>query len=209
MDESRTVYSAWKDYDELPIECLINMCLLLNGKRNIIQFDITFYDDQTTKDCIDDFLEFCDEQIIKYRDIQDNIVIYLKKNREKIEKQLLGIGNGYIMNAFRTTKFADVLDPIFYKSKGNFPEIFKKKRIVQVSINVIHEKSCGAILIQMCDINIGKHLKKLYSHFHFLSKCIEEIDPHLQTTLTFHTKPGLWKESAELVVKEYHKLNHI
>ena len=113
------------------------------------------------------------------------------------------------MNAFRTTKFADILDPIFYKSKGNFPEILQKKRIVQVSINVVHEKLCGAILIQMCDIKIDKHLKKLYSHFHFLSKCIEEIDPNLQTTLTFHTKPGLWKESTELVVKEYHKLNHI
>ena len=38
-------------------------------------------------------------------------------NKEKIEKQLIGIGNGYIMNAFRTTKFADILDPIFAVSK--------------------------------------------------------------------------------------------
>tara|TARA_Y100000741_G_scaffold133490_1_gene100518 strand:+ start:7415 stop:7972 length:558 start_codon:yes stop_codon:yes gene_type:complete len=185
------------------------MCLLFKEVRAIFQIDITYYNNEETKKCIDRFLCFCDKQIIKYRDTQENIVVYLKKNQEKVERKLVRIGNGFIVNALCKASFADILDPIFYQSKGKLPDIFYKKRVVQVSINIVNEKSCGAILIQMCEVKIGRYIKALYKHFHYLSKCIEEIDPDLQTTLTFHTKPGLWKESPELVSRQYYKLNHI
>lgn len=205
----KLMYSHWKNFENLPLECIVNMCLLFKGVRNIIQIDISYYDKQETLECINKFLEYYDQHIIKYRDVQENIIVYLKTNQAKLEKKLTTIGSGFIVNAFRNTKFADVLDPIFYQSKGKFPDIFNKHRIVQVSINVLNENSCGAILIQMCDVNINKHVKKLYKHFHYLSKCIEDIDSNLQTTLTFHTKPGLWKNSAELIARRYHQIDHV
>ena len=199
-------YNKWKNHTSLPIECLINMILLYRKKRQIIQFDISYYTKSTTKSTIREFADQCQNVVIR-TDSSDNIVIYLKENQEKIEKKLCKIGQGSIESAFRTGEFADMLDPIFYSCKGSFPGVFKKNRIVQVLINVIKDESTsGSILVVMCDTNISKCVEKLYKHYLKISKQIEEIDKELQTSLTFHSKPGKWKESDEFVVQKYRKL---
>ena len=203
---SNKFYNDWKDDKWLPIECLINTMLLCKGYRDIVQFDITYYDTLNARERIQEFANSC-KNVIQQQDSRGNIVMYLREKQKQIERKLLKIGNDDIHNAFRTSEFADMLDSNFYTLKGPFPSIFKKNRIVQVSINVIHPSGrTGSLLIQMSNKQISPKIPKVYKHFMKLSKQIEEIDSSLQTSFTFHTKPGLWRESPEMVVAKYKKL---
>ena len=121
-----------------------------------------------------------------------------------IEEELKKIGNGDVNCAFRTAGFADMLDAEFYACKADLSSIFEKDRAVQVSINIIKdEQKSGPILVQMTDTNLKDHLVRLHEIFMEFSKQVEEIDNTLQTSLTFHTKPGLWKNTPELYVSCY------
>ena len=190
------IYNTWKDDEDLPIECLINTILLYNKHREIIQFDLSYYDSSKIKERIKEFLSCC-KNIITKEDANGNIIVYLHENKQHVEKKLSHC-------AFRTSEFADLLDPLFYSIKGSWPSIFAKKRIVQVSFNIIHPSGrTGAVLIQMSNLRISNKISKIYNYFIHLSKIIEEIDPSLQTSFSLHTKPGLWKSSPELVVDMY------
>ena len=202
-------YKKWKHKKDLPIECLINMMLLLRDVRSVIQFDISYYTDENVKQNVIQFVNSCftTYNIVVHEDSLENIIIYLEKNKVKIEKKLCKIGKGVLENAFRTSKFADVLDKNFYETKGRFPFIFKKKRISQVSFQVFDQNKSGVLLTKMCSMQIGNSLPALYKYFVYLSKEIESIDSTLQTSFTIHTKPGLWKKSAELIIDSYRVLH--
>ena len=204
---SESFYRKWKNEEFLPIECLINMVLLYRKKRNIVQFDISYYDDPNIKSTVRRFAASC-RRIVRRSDTSNNIVVYLKEKQHAIETRLRKIGGGNIDAAFRTAEFADMLDPIFYACKGEFPSVLYKPRIMQVLINVIQdERKMGAILVVMCDMNIKSHTERLYSHFARLSRQIEAIDKQLQTNLMFSTKPGTWKDSPEYVVSRMRRLS--
>ena len=200
---SQCFYDTWKDDKFLPIECLINTILLYKEYRKIVQIDMTYYDNNDVKNRIKEFATSC-QNIIKREDEKNNIIMYLVKHEKVIEERLKDIGNGNIYNAFYTGGFSDLLDPIFYSYRGNWPSILNQKQIVQLSFNVVEKtgKKAGAILVQMSDKKL-KHLEKLYNYFLIFSKYIEEIDDSLQTTFIIHTKPGLWKETNELQVYQY------
>lgn len=199
-------YNTWKDDSELPIECLINTILLYKEKRQIVQFDLNYYQNNNTQRKVKQFVNSCID-IVEKEDSIGNIVIYLKKNKESIEKKLMKIGKGNIENAFRTSKFADILDPVFYSIKGPYPSIFQKNRVAQVSFNVVRPSGkTGALLLQMTNVNIGDRIPKIYKYFITISKEIEKIDPELQTTVVIHTKPGLWTSSQQLITGNYRKL---
>lgn len=201
-----SLYQQWKDVGNLPIECLVNMMLLYRGQRNVVQFDITYYTSPKVRSTIEMFLGEC-KNVIRRRDTNGNVIVYLTSTQRKVEAHLKRIGKGVIENAFRTAEFADMLDPQFYASKGRLNTLFQKPRVVQVLINVIKdEQNAGPILIQMCNVRLAKHTASLYNRFRSLSRQIESIDPSLQTSLTFHTKPGSWKQSPELVVSRYKQL---
>ena len=205
------LYNKWKNNENLPLECLINIMFLYNEHREIVQFDITYYESKKVRDTILEFVDSLTKNrinpIIKRKDSNGNIVVYLKEKQEQVEKKLLKIGKGSIDGAFRTSEFADMLDPVFYSLKGKFPSIFNKNRIVQVSINIIDLSGrTGAILIQMSNVRIAQKIPLVYNYFIKVSKHIEEIDSSLQTSFMFHTKPGLWRKSPELVVSKYKEL---
>ena len=124
---SNYFYNKWKNDEWLPIECLINTMLLYKGYRNIVQFDITYYDTYDARERIQEFADSC-VNVIQQQDSRGNIVMYLKTKQDQIERKLLKIGNGNINDAFRTSGFADMLDSNFYTLKGQFPSIFKKKK---------------------------------------------------------------------------------
>ena len=200
------LYNKWKSDENLPLECLINIMFLYKGHRDIVQFDITYYESKKVRDKILEFVGSLNN-IIRRKDSSGNIVVYLKNKQEQVENKLLKIGKGSIDGAFRTSEFADMLDPVFYTLKGQWPSIFNKNRIVQVSINIIHPSGrTGAILIQMSNVRIGRKIPAVYNYFIKVSKLIEDIDSSLQTSFIFHTKPGLWKKSPELVVGKYKQL---
>jgi hypothetical protein len=183
------------------------MVLLYRKKRTVVQFDISYYDDPKIKSTIRRFAASC-RRIVRRYDTSNNIVVYLKEKQHTIETKLLKIGRGNIDDAFRTADFADMLDPIFYACKGEFPAVLYKPRVMQVLINVIRDETkMGAILVVMCDMNIKSHAKQLYSHFARLSRQIEAIDKNLQTNLMFYTKPRAWKESPEYVVSHMRMLS--
>lgn len=201
-----SLYNSWKDVEYLPIECVVNMVLLHMEAREIIQFDVSYYEDEETKEAIQYFLRSL-RGTRTYTDGYGNIVVFLEKNREKVEEKLKRIGSGDVDKAFRTADFADMLDPEFYKSRADLTRIFKKGRAVQTSINVIRDEArSGALLVQMCDVDIQCHIQALYERFVQLSSHVQTVDPSLQTTLTFHTKPGRWKESPEYFVDTHRAL---
>lgn len=196
------LYNTWSTCVNLPIECLVNTVLLYNEQRNIIKMDTTYYNKEQ-KECVQFFLSKCTGIIIK-KDFHENNIVYLEKNKMEIEIELKKLGCGEVECAFRTPGFADMLDAHFYSCKADLSSIFDKNREVHVSINVIQsEEKSGPILFQMTDTCLENHLVELYERFNIISKKVEEIDNNLQTSLTFHTKPGPWKNTPELFVSRY------
>lgn len=197
------LYNEWKG--RLPIECLLNVVLLYQRVRLVVQIDSTYYTEEARND-IERFICQCEGLVVR-SDALCNRILYLERNKDDVERRLKAFGDGAsVESGFRTSKFADMLDPTFYQCKGPFPHVFCTPRIVQVSMNVIADSVSGPILVQMCHTDIETYTQSLYEHFLRLSTIIETIDPSLQTTLTFHTKPGVWKDSTEYIVDRYRAL---
>ena len=192
-------YSLWKNDPDLPIEVLVNLSLLREGHRTIIQIDTTYYDDPRTTHKIRHVVNSCTDWVTRCDDA-GNIAVYMKHNT--VERKLTAVGKA---------GFADLLDPVFYSIKGPWPSIFDKKRVVQVSILVTDPRwgRTGALLVQMSTVRISNGLPRVYRHFLKLSKWIEGIDPSLQTSFMCHTKPGSWKTSPELVPATFRQLQHL
>ena len=124
---SNILYNKWKNDDTLPLECLINTIFIYKEYRDIVQFDTTYYESRKVRNKIAEFVDSLNN-IIKREDSSGNIIVYLQKKQEEIENKLRRIGKGSIDGAFRTSKFADMLEPVFYTLKGRWPSIFQKKR---------------------------------------------------------------------------------
>ncbi len=210
QETTRAFYDACKDNTILPIECVVNMALLFEGVRRVVQFDTTFYTDPSIRKSVIVFADSCEATgvVVTRRDACGNVVVYLATARVEVEHELMLLSGGEanVECAFRTLGFADILDPVFYACKGDFPGVLEQEGAVQVSINVIrNEGSSGALLVQMCDAT-GVHAHTLYAHFLRVSRAVKDLDPALQTTLTFHTKSGTWRASPEYVVDTYRAL---
>ena len=202
---SRNIYNKYKTNDSIPIECLINICLLLNGIRKIIQFDKYLYNN-TIWNNIKLFLN--DPIINKYLVITTdklengkNIVIYVKNNKLTTEIQNKGLSN----------IFGNMLDTDFYKH-CEFDRDKKKTYISRVSINVIgpvnpgingqilrHKNYFGQILLMECKSSeLEKNIKHIYNRFEDYKKYIWNIDKNLQLTLEIYSKNGIWENQPFL-----------
>lgn len=195
-------YKKW--HQRLPIECAVNLALLHKEYRRIIQIDMSYYNSSELRaeirSCVGE-MTGVESRI----DSCGNLVLYLSKHKVEIEKCLCEIGDGKVDDAFRTAAFADLLDQQFYENKGDLTRIFTTTRVIKVSINVIKDATdSGALMVQMCDTDLQTH--NLYARFLQVSNEVEKLDPSLQTTLTFHTKPGLWKDTPDYWVDRHRKL---
>ena len=154
---------------------------------------------------------FCqDKLIIDYicciNDLKGNIIMYIKN--EKI-KNLIETEGLY------SNKFGKLLDTKFYKC--NFKNVYTKKNLVKVSINVIGPVSgnlkngfiqkktnnIGSILIQMCsEKDIIKYITKIYQRFYEYQKMIWCIDKNLQLSLDYTVKNGLFRNQPSFFTKK-------
>ena len=198
--DAQIFYNRWKH--DLPIEYVVNICLLLSKRRNVIQLDV---DKHLSILSLSAVLTELSENVIRHYDSYGNIILYLVSNKTWIEKKLVEIGNGEISKAFRTGRFADLLDRDFYHCRAPFPAILGRSA-TKVMIHVIQsETRSGSILTQMT-VRRPRQLWKLYKRFLEITSYIESIDPALQTSLTFYTKPGTWCKGPEYNIGTYRTL---
>ena len=71
---SNQIYEKHKFNNNIPIECLINICLLFNGHRNIIQYDRYLY----TQEQWNNIKNFLNDNLFT---INDNKIIKLTENK--------------------------------------------------------------------------------------------------------------------------------
>ena len=192
-------YHRWRDV--APIECVVNIALLYTGERDIVQLDVTYYDDPTDRENIERLVAHVAEDCVEHRDRSGNIILYLSKNATPIEQRLRET-DGTIDGGFGGTQFSRLLDPSFYTCTADLKRVFKRVHLVRVSIDVIHAGRSGAILVQMLSQSTArKCMKQMQARFQWLSRRIEQLDPTLHTSFTMYSKPGYWKEGPEYIAR--------
>ena len=195
------VYRSWKDDPHLPIECLVNVVLLLLEERDLVQLDTTYYDDPATRDAVARLVDALDAVV--RTDASGNYVVYLHKHAARIEAALCA-HDGTVAGGFQTTRFARMLDD-FYVGHGDLPCVLAQPQPVRVSIDVLtaapHPRA-GPLLVQMCHpATVEASVCRMYRRFAHVSRAVARVDPTLQTALTLYTKPGAWQASPELVCR--------
>lgn len=197
------LYEKWKAHPHLPIECLVNVMLLYREARPIVQLDNTYYPSKAVRDAVEAFVREC-KGVVARKDASGNDVLYLSRCAARIEDVLRSVSSdGTVEGAFQTTAFSRLLDPQFYVSKHTVRRVLKHPNVVRVAINVIQsETKSGALLVQM-SFPTSVCAAKVYARYRSISRVLESIDPALQTSLVFYSKPGMWKDSDEYVVKRY------
>lgn len=190
-------FSGWRTaFPDVPLECLVNAALLEAGTREVVQFDLSYHPPEA-RDAVDAFLRVWGTAVQHRTDARGNVVVYLTRHAPRIEATLKNAPLG-------TVAFACLLDPSFYVSAATVEEVVGDDGpAVRVSIDVLDPRDgrCGALVVQMltpdaCDDDGVR--RRLHTRFRTLSCAVEDVDPCLQTTLAFYTRPGPWKGSPEL-----------
>lgn len=202
------VYRTWKSDPHLPLECLINAVLLYTNERDVVQFDMTYYDLPSTRRAVVRFATWMENRgdVVLRRDTSGNIVVYSRNKATRIECALRQLSSdGTVEGGFHTEGFTHLLDAYFYVCKGTLRNVLKHPNIIRASIEVIDPSvpaRAGALLVQMCyPTSIDANVQRIYRRFARISRTLARIDPALQTSLTLYTKPGMWKASPELVTR--------
>ena len=192
---SNLLYNKYCKDSSIPIECLVNICLLFNGKRDIIQFDAYLYDDDLWNN-INIFLEsdiIIQKYLILYEDSNKNIVLYIDND---ITKQI---------------KSDKRLDKQFYDC-CEFNSDKTKKNIARVSFNVIGPVSSGMdgtiikddnyigqILVMECNWEeLQKNIQTIYIRYLEYQQYVWDIDSNLQMSLEIYSKNDIWENQPFL-----------
>lgn len=206
--------SAIMDRTELPIECRVNLELLLRGVRRIVQFDTTYYARRpcfVSNVCM--LLDDMEDRLHAFDDAMGNIIV-VNKHDASIVRELMHMSkDGTVEGAFQTPEFAKLLDSEFYIGH-DASEWKEAPRCAQVSMQVMDgahgsstETQIGSILVQMCPFaTLAAHMPAIYARYEELSKVVAELQPGLQAFLVVHTKGGAWKDSPEWALATAHRL---
>jgi len=209
---TKKLYEKYK-FGTIPIECLINLCLLLNGVRKIIQYDRYIY----TKTNWKKIQELINDNLIqKYITIvynKKNIIIYIKNKH--IDK---------IINKFGSDshELGNRLDHKFYKCK--FDGVYEHNDILRVSIivigpvsdNILNNKVitkgkiikkknfAGPILVQMCTHkDLLNNIAAIYKRFNDYKKYIWNIDKNLQLDFQCYVKNNNWDKQPSFISNNF------
>jgi hypothetical protein len=228
---SQLLYSKYKYNENIPIECLVNICLLLKGYRKIIQFDRYLY----SKIQWDHIEEFLKDILIKYNDkniedtnngcwkyITNKLMKLVKRNKnyvlyldENITQEIEISGIDKVMDNY--------LDKKFY-NYCNFNTDKCKTNVTRVSFNIIgpvesgnvytgeinlnqlklvrNRNYFGQLLLMECnEEEIQKNITDIYTRFMDYKRYISEIDTDLQLSLELYTKFGIWENQPFLKVE--------
>ena len=210
---SKTIYDKYKFNNNIPIECLVSICLLLKGHRNIIQYDRYLYTLQQwnniTKLLNDNIFTINGNKMIKLTKKKNDIVVYLDK---KITSQIEEFGIDSVIDSNLDIKFYS--NCVYNTNK-------LKSNISRVSINVIgpvengdvvnnktrladlklqkKQNYFGQLLLMECNENeINNNIKKIVERFNDFKLYIWEIDPNLQLSLEIYAKNGIWENQPFL-----------
>ena len=213
---STNVYEKHKLNNNIPIECLISICLLLNGDRRIIQYDRYLYTLKQwngIKQLLNDKLFTINgSKIIKLTTQKNDIIVYLDNNLTSQIKEL-GINN--VIESNLDTKFYNNCEYNTNKLKNN---------ISRVSINIMGPVETGDVvnninklkdlqlkrktnyfgqlLLMECNDNeINRNIKNILDRFYHFKKNVWKIDTNLQLSLEIYTKNGIWENQPFLKTK--------
>ena len=189
----------------VPIECRVNTALLYARERDVVQFDLTYYNARVRR-IVEEYASTLRSVVVR-RDASGNLVVYLAENAERLEA-VWKRHDGTVEGGFQTVAFSRMLDKQFYVCARGVRDTLQQPNLVRVSIDVVEDAHhVGAILVQMLPRRtLQRHLAQVYARFLSLTRVLEGIDPSLQTQLSLYTKPGKWKDSPEFVTRALHEL---
>jgi hypothetical protein len=190
LSAEKLIYDTYKSNSDVPIECVVNVCLLFNGVRRMIQFDKYLYSEQTWKN-IEQFVH--DQTILRYVDVVQkgkNIVLYLKDDQEV--SSVIEEGG-------------EIFDNEFYQH-CEYNTDKTKQNISRVSINVIgpvdgekllrEANYIGQLLVMECSSEeLLKSIQYIYARYEDYKKYVWEIDVNLQLTFEVYSKYGVWEDN--------------
>ena len=200
---SNSMYEKYK-LSIIPLECLINLCLLLKKFRTLIQYDRFLYTKEIWS-LINKMIHAKElSSIVSIRaDEKGNVIVYIKN--KKIDE--------IISRESYSEAFGKFLDP-FYRCR--FEGIYTSENLSRIAINVLgpvsgknkmgegkidkKENYIGPILVQMCTpTDLSRKINIIVSRYKEYQKVIKDIDTNLQVQLEVYTKPGLWKDSPSFI----------
>lgn len=182
---SRLLYSKYKCNENIPIECLVNICLLLNGNRKIIQFDKYWYNtsqweniENLLKDILKEYINYPhenihvdinlqwkyeNEKLIKLFKRSTNYILYLDKI---ISYEIDKLGIDTVIDNYLDIKFYNCCKYDTNKCKND---------IVRISFNVIGPVESGNVHNGEINLNQLK-LSKEQNYFGqiLLMECTQE-----------------------------------
>lgn len=196
---ARDLFQRW--HRTVPLDGLINVCLVLSGTRTIAQFDATYHDEGTNTS-MEQFLASVRAWAMVRRDKCGNWVVYLNTGADAVEQRLLAISSdGTVEGAFQSAAFARILDPLFYfPCRNPWNTLFETEQdLLRVSVHVIDPTTgrSGALMMQMASRAVLRRANALYERFDALTRAVRKhVDESLHMTLHFHAKPGAWKDDC-------------
>ena len=202
---SRRVYAKYRLANCLPVEIVVNLCLLLRGRRKLVQFDRYLYNDNEWTAIL---------QLLSAPALTDHIFVRNHKNDKLVFTDAA-------MNVESTAALSqDYLDTDFYSS-CTYDDSHSKVRVTRVAIGIIGPVNEGDVvggLVQLEDLklcrkkgyvgqlllmecseeDLARNVHKVYDCFSKYKRYIWEIDPLLQVTLEFYCKSGAWEDQPFL-----------
>ena len=202
---ARSMYVKYSLLECLPVESIVNLCLLLRGRRKLIQFDHYLYN----KGEWGAILEMLNDPALS-----GHIFVHNHKNDKLVFTDAA-------MNKESTAALSqNYLDSDFY-SGCTYDPSHSKVRVTRVAIGVIGPvqegnvvdglvklkdlKLCksnayvGQLLLMECsEDDLDQNVHKVYQCFCKYKRYVWEIDPRLQVTLEFYSKSGAWEDQPFL-----------
>jgi hypothetical protein len=186
-------YEHWRS--AAPVECAVNVALLLRGVRRVVQLDMTYYD-TATRARVDAFVAhvLAHTPCVALRDAAGNVILCLRADAAAVDAAV---------DAADSVAFSRMLEEDFYVCTATVAEtLLRGDAVVRVSIDVAHDGRAGPLLVQMLPrADAAAHLAQVHACFERYVQRLQEFDPELHMTLTVYTKPGAWHTGLEYAAR--------
>ena len=205
-------YVRWREDARVPIECSVNVMMMYKELRRVVQVDVTYYCcyPPTTMSAVEEMVaSLSEDEVVRRTDHSGNIVLYLSKNRESVERQLRSWSlDGTVEGGFQSVQFSRLLDPHFYVATAPLETVLAHTHLYRVSVDVIYDGRAGALLVQMLfPTMLDHHVSSLFRRFHALKARIQDVDPLVHCSLTMYTKTGDWRTGPEYAPRSLARLD--
>ena len=183
----RKFYNKYKK--DLSIGVIINLCLVLLKKREVIQIvKTTKLTNILNENNVFDFYVRSYKKL--FRPTIKYYIIFLRNNLKTSDKL-----KKIVEEENYSKQYALLLEPEFYSCAGNLKDIYKQnKKLFQIKIDVTIWKSntkkdqSGSLLAQMCNITqLKTHIDKLTQFCKKYQKIIKKINENIVVDLNIRS----------------------